>query len=297
MQFPLPAIVVWIVVSAALFGLVKLVFAFFGWLLEPEDRVFRKHLDALWDELHKRTLYQSVNRTLIVIHYRLLSLFETDRASKVFFWCSFAVSYLISLIALGFFGASEKGTFIGTIASISPVGHFGLLFLAMVLAFLAKVSLQTTTALLWHITSGSKLSVIILHALLQIALILIAFVITMAQFHFIAEPWLYEPGNWPGSVVWAILARIPELLHALPFRPLKYFLFVGILTLNCAFPTLAYLAALGLMCLIWPRWEWLVVRRVIYLLTTNKSPVLKQLGDFFGGLAAALTFMAQLIKH
>jgi hypothetical protein len=119
----------------------------------------------------------------------------------------------------------------------------------------------------------------------------------MAQFHFIAEPWLYEPGNWLGSVVWAILARIPELLHALPFRPLKYFLFVGILTLNCAFPTLAYLAVLGLMCLIWPRWVWLVVRRVIYLLTTNKSPVLKQLGDFFGRLAAALTFIAQLIKH
>lgn len=55
-----------------------------------------------------------------------------------------------------------------------------------------------------------------LHAFLQIAIILFAFVIAMAQMHFNLNPWLYHPGPCPGSVLWVTFARIPELLSMLP---------------------------------------------------------------------------------
>jgi hypothetical protein len=192
----------------------------------------------------------------------------------------------------------ERGgrqTFMATIGSIPFEGHLGLLLLALVLAFLARGSLQTTIAFLRHITGGSKLSIIVLHAFLQVAVILIGFVLAMAEFHVIAEPWMYHPGLWPGSMIWATLARIPELLNDLPSRSHDYFLFVGSLTMTCVFPTLAYLTVLAVMCLIWPRLSWLIVRRLVFNITSNKPPVLDQLGYFCGGVAAAIPLVAGLI--
>jgi hypothetical protein len=186
------------ITAASLFGLVKVLFVFCGWLLEPEDRILKKNLDSIWDLLHKLTLYEAAIHTLSKIYTRLESTFQMRRASVTFFWCCIAGSYLVTFITIVLVSA-QKETFVDAIRSITPQGYFGILVLTLSFAFLARASLWTTIAFLRHIITGSTLSILILHAFFQVAIVLSTFVLAMAVFHFVLEPWLYNPPLWPGG--------------------------------------------------------------------------------------------------
>jgi hypothetical protein len=284
-----------VLIAGALFGLTKAAFGFLGWLLEPEDRVFKKHLDALWDRLHEGSLHSGAIRVLAIIHDRLQSKFDDDSVKRGFFWCCFVINYVASIFALGVLLPEKTGLF-AWIASFTWREYFALSLLAIVLAFLSRGSLELTIRFLRHVVTHSNLKIIIGHIVLQIAVTFVVFAVAMAYFNFIIAPGEYHVSKWPGGTTLGVLSRIPELLTELPLRPTNYFVFLGILTLTCAFPTAVYLAVLAATCLIWPRWIWLLVRRVVFLIASNKTPVLNQLGNFCGGIAAAIALIAGLLK-
>jgi hypothetical protein len=282
--------------AVAVFGAVKILFTFFAWLFQPEDPLFRRHLDTLWDKLHSASLHDAAIEVLGTIHARLDAVFSHEGSYEKFSAVCLVVNYICCVLWVGHI--STTYFHVGFIRSVIELGfgsHLGLFLLALSLAILDAGSLYLTIALLGHIAAKSQFSTVLLHIVAEIAVIIAVFLVAMAVFHFIIDP-RRPVGPGLGFILWAILSRIPELLQNLPSRPLQYFYVLGTLTAIAAFPTLTYAVALFGLVLIWPAWMWRCIRRIIYLVTTDKAPVMKQLGDFCGYISALATFIAKAVS-
>lgn len=280
--------------AGAVLGTIKLVFSFFGWLLESEDHVLRRHLDGVWDRLHSTSLHEAVLDLLNKVHSRLSSVFEDKKSYKIFFVACLFVNYVCSVLALAFIGSLGQFGFIESIRYINVLGHIGLLFLSSILSLIDCASLGFTLQLLRRVDSRTSVSQILMHSVLQWGLIACSFVLAMACLHFVTEPRRYVvEHDFPGAYVWVVLRRIPELVAAIPGRPFEYLLLLSIITATAAAATLVYILLVVGLLVMWPRWSWYLIRRSIFVLTTDKSPVLTQIGSFLGGIGAIVTFIVK----
>src|SRR5262245_2083186 len=278
MRQPLPVILLGLALASGIFGIVKIAFAFFAWLLQPEDPIFRRHLDTLWDKLHLVSLHDAAIGVLRTIYSRLDGVFSEDRAYTKFVFVCLVINYLCSLLGLGFISANylfHQG-FVRSITELTFGVHFGLLVLALWLALLDAGSLYLTIVFLRRISTRARFSTVLLHIVGELAVLVAVFLIAMAAFHFVLDPGTYGRVRiFPLPITWAVLSKIPELVRDLPSRPPHYFYTIGTLTVFAAFPTLTYCFALLGLVFVWPKWMWRFIRRVIFLITTDKAPVMK----------------------
>ena len=277
-------------------GLVKILFSFASWMLALHDKVFRTHLDELWDNLHAMTLHESVALVLQAIGVRLRATLERENAQTSLFFAFLIFNYVACILSLVVLGTSHGYGIITSLKYINFGGYVGLLGLSITLSFIDILSMRVTAAFLVRVGSRNGRVHTIANFALSICVIAFAAMTAMLVFHFVTEPRYYYPlPLWPGGAVWSIISRAPSLLDALPQRPTWYFLLIGFFATAASLPTIIYIFSLGLLLTVRPDPIWRGVRRIIFLLTTEKRPILEQIGSLVGGAAAIATLIAKVL--
>ena len=304
--------------AIAAFTLAKLAFSFLGWYSQAgEDKIYRKHLDSLFDRLHELTLFELAHGLLVRLVRRVRETFGSGWKAIGVFLLVCLVLNAISLVVCDFIlvviaGAPEVFTDPEYYWGDNNLTPFMILFGAILIGLILcdLVSSVTTWLLLIHVIKVNSIGRIAIHFVVDILVVSVAFFFSWLLFmgsnphmiiavagHMEWENRGFPPLSFVSEAMPYIIRMISESLSFASYEnsELRY-LFIGlILTLTSALPTVCYLFITSalLMAYLLPH---RILIKAIYLVTTDSKPVLSQLGNAVGGLAAVLAVVLAVLK-
>jgi hypothetical protein len=294
-----------LVTAVFAFILVKYAFAFLGWLTEERsDKVYRRHLDNLYDSLDKSSMYDLA----FLIAARIRSRFRLAKP-KIFVFAAlfliffvFVTNYVALLVSLSImakgnpnFAFSQRSIpeiawslfrELGFTGSQQMTWLLGGTSLTSVLAlFLSRKSLLTTR----RSYTASQLALVITK---QAGVLLVAAALTVG-FLFLSVV-LYDKSSNTETQQY-LYTQTVRMLY-LGEQPIAFVVLIN--TLSSSFPSalflLLYLFLVALKLL--PDFVRKVLVRVVFLITTDSKPVFGQIGSSFGALAALTTALITFLR-
>lgn len=262
-------------VTVGSFTVVKSFFALLGWYSrDHKDLLYRKKLDRLWEKLDSSTPYQfshnffellvkRIENTVLKRKWRLLLFFFT--LNLILFW----------VVAFPVDNSNLSGKYIGTHAfnPSEPTLYLGSSAFALVSMGLDYLSLLVTIWLLKQAKSSKSISGIMRHIVTDILIALFASFIIVLMASII-------DGSVPGA------------------DEQKLLVFGLILGATSTLPSVAYLLILVVLLVLRsiPKGLRKIIQQIIFRLTTDKSPVMSQLGNIFGALVGIFGGILTVLK-
>ena len=299
----------WSVVATAVFvfGLVKWVFGALSWLFPESDEITRIGLDNAVDTLDRKSLFE-IGRGLL--RKLLLPVLHLIREKKNIVYLSLGLILLNTVTFLVCAGlmisthfASIQGGVAATWSSVvgAGIGNFTAmsLLVALLAGFFDLASLAITVFLLLRAVRATTGWTLTKHLILDILVAIVACLwaygilsLTVSTFYNDMLPQVIEWSR--GNPDRFLLPTLSETLNA---NPRVWFVVIG-LGLSACFPTLIYLIVVipFLLLRVLPNSLKHGIAKVIYLLTTDKKPVLVQLSNFFSSTGALLAAFIAWIK-
>lgn len=297
--------------SAFAFACTKLFFGLLGWYSQIEqDQLYRKHLDEIWDNLYSQTSAQIVHgllSKLVMEGNRLWKGFHHPLIGFLFISASAnLLSYVIGASAFELGIAGELVTLralLGLPARTQlSFGHswaIAMLLSAMLVLF-DCLSLFVTWKLLKRAVQSESLFVTAMHLIADFVVTYLAVVWSFASYFLVLAMIRVDVFSLTEIGIGLSRALISPLAFILGPRGFgaPAFVLLASLGFTAALPTILYslIGATLLAMHAAPRWIRTVLLRVIFLVSTDRTPVLAQLGSFFGGLAALFAGLAAMLR-
>lgn len=293
-----------VVMVAAAFLLVKAAFEFLVWVgAEDKDAIYRRHLDSLFDALDEHSLYELARQLAEKVVSRL-GLADGSALSGLGV-IAFAAALMINYVSLLFsFAEMARHNVNFVLADVTLPRAAWLLFRELGFTGSQQMAWMSACNTLWALAAffmsrRSLLTVIraegtgsLLGSLArQAGIFVLAFFAMFASLF--ASVWFYD---WGGNT------ETQQYLYTQSVRMLYGFdkNLVSLLLLNAVvscIPSAIYFVLLFSLTLARaaPNWVRTAIRHVVFRLTTDSQPVLKQLATIFGICAALLTAARTLI--
>jgi hypothetical protein len=304
------------------FALIKCAFVFIVWYTRDEDPLFRRKLDTLWDALQERTTFQIIQLSLRQV-VESLQVFTTSRKGIIIFTLAFLLTNLIAIaVAAPIWRCSIIKGFSPTDSCYSSIAQWTYDFWGDWRSDLFSTCLASMIGLLLFISLASLLASQRLiglaasagHAISLIVLLVSATaVIAIASY---ASWWVYVALNqyiiWQGEAVPCIgvlsfnLAdtvsekftlmseRVDRYVQNISNEDNKFGVYwVGVwLGAVSAFPlVITFLASsVLLMVRVMPKVANDFFVKCLYLISTDKAPVLSYVGTIVGVIVAVFYF-------
>lgn len=294
------------------FALLKALFSFLAWLFPEADRYYRANLDAFFELLDESSLFEIGHRTLVRLNDSIRALFKRFYlACGVFCAVSFIINtsifVLVSMDVINAYFFFDDWSFEDLLMSIERAGWTK--FVAMILlvgllgALFDLFSLGITLSLLNRASRSRALLTLNAHLLLDIAVAIVACFWAYGILSLVIEVFYDE--LWQNVAAYATSATNPVKQAEDVARYLQPTLAATLdvvsglwsviiwLGISTALPTIVYLIVLLpiLVTRAAPNAVQRGVSRIVYLVTTDSQPVLKQVAVFSsntGGLIAAV---------
>ena len=294
-----------LVITATVFAIVKALFGFLNWLLIDSDKIYRKHLDYIWSSLYENSFHNLIFISCQNTIYRLKLL--RNKFPFLILLIPFFLTILNYIIIIISFAAIAKSSpnfdFNENDSTIEvawqlfrEIGIFKsqqliiLLIGTSAFSFLT-ISLSKKTILL--IPLVSRMSQLILIICRQIAIIFLGG-LTFVIFTFLSF-YLYN---------WRLNTETQQYLYS-QFYHISYnfqnsLLFISILTINAiayALPSFLFLFLFLILLILKliPNFLKKLILKFIFRLTTDKNPILDQLGNLLGGLGGIIAAILKII--
>ena len=287
-------------VAVLAFVVCKFFFGLLGWYSRNgSDDLYRQRLDTIWDRLHTDTLFDLAHRSLRRLVIRTRETLKTRRRALLRLAAMFFIINAISIVValdvailylqrkidhpgsgiLNAFNAETplSGVICLTIAALG-VG-FDLVSALISWFFLKKAAATNRlSSTIFHISADAVVAIVAMiwssfTLISTVALMSGATLLETLDFLLITAGHLssfMDDGWFAISIVMAASAAIPTLVH-----------------LSVSLVVLAAYAT--------PRSLQLILRRSIFLVTTDEKPILGQLGTVAGAIAASLAALAGAI--
>lgn len=302
--------------AAAVFGVIKISFLFFDWVLSDDGDIFvRKQLDVLWEKLDKYSLKEILHLSLTRLVLRVREAYRKTKHPVIkLFVITFTINFLSVLLAMFLESVYLEGNsyFEGYESVILKFGDdryfiYACIVLPLLGMILDCVSLFITWVLLRNAAAASSLIVAINHLIIDVTLALVAVCWMAFCLFLVSEISVFI--NVPAVPPEVGLRGIQEVLVSswdsvisefVPFffsaDAWSFTVTILVVSISAAFPTFAYsvLLAVCILVHVTPRWLHRFITRCIYLITTEDTPVLKRLGTAFGGAAALAVAITKL---
>lgn len=293
-----------VLLAVAIFVIIKMIFRFYAWLFPHLDRIHREHLKSMTNELAKKSLFclgqlvlirilEPVNRAFFrpARGYLLIGIVSLILNMVVFTAASTAV------ITTHFWSVSEglRATFdsirsegwtifFGGNVLVGALGVlFDLLSLAVTLALLRRASVVTTgRALIGHMS----IDLLVAAVSCMWAYVILAF--TIGAFY---EQILPHVVRFSGGYPEDYLSR--TLWETLRVNPAMWYVVIG-LGVSAALPTAIYLVVLLPVVILRfiPRRLQDFLNKILYRLTTDTTPIFKNLSTFTSSVGAVVGLVA-----
>jgi hypothetical protein len=272
----------------------KVFFSFLAWFASTEnDRLIRKKLDSIWDRLQGINLFDLMHRVLQRLVERTRATFPGKKRAVLF----------LTLTILGLNFLAWMGTnimfFRGPHVSMSPEfeSTMDLIlfrwvdltagFKYTVATFpVTAISAWVTWALIVRAAESRSLTLLIVHLLIDVVLAIAALYATR-----VVNLVLIAPYSLADSMPMA-LNQILGMFEQNDYGRRAFFV---PLALAASAPTIAYmsLSIAAVIAFLTPKAFQHMLRRVLYLVSTDNRPVLDQVGNVAG---AAGVFLVALIS-
>jgi len=283
-------------IAIYIFFLCKLAFGILGWYSsDGKDALYRKDLDRAWDRLHDETIYDILNTFLNRLVNRIQALRQRKYSVEILLLLVFSINLITLLVAieLQFYYPLED------IASIEPpslaaghlvinyddydyklgdalrlvlgsVSRFG--FLLFFTLCLDLISVLVTWSLLKRAARSKYLLTIFLHLFIDIIFVLLALIMGLVVVIVI--------------VPFGIMMLLPDVN-----------IFISIFIISTVLPSILYffIGFIMITAFLIPDRLKHIIQRTIYLITTDKKPVLSQLGNIAGGISGLLAGLLKVI--
>ena len=293
-------------IAGSVFVIFKIAFGFLAWLFPESDTTYRSQLDALFDLLDSYTLFELGHSFLQRIVSRIQSLLENKKTvfaiiiiGSLLFNAIVALAGIATVSAYNAYSfgpwVDNYSDFWGAFLNMPILKSFGTIFIVGVLGTIFDfISVLITLVLIRMASRAKSIASLLFHIGIDILVTAISLIWAYFAFTIILD-WAYQdilkvivdfemdPADFIHQTMAGTLAAVPEL----------WYVIIGF-GLSTALPTLGYLSVLlGLLILrIIPSDLQKFFKKIVFLITTDRKPVLKQLANFFsssaGFLAAAL---------
>jgi len=287
---PIESIVVYLLF---LFLILTVIFSFFSWWVFPEsDRIYRNNLDALFDKMTERSLFE-IGRSILRRLLDPIQRFFTHRVRGYLIVGGFSLVLNAVVVSVGTTAVIATHFSIGsegvdaTISSIRNAGWVRFLGMNVLIGLLGSIfdilSLVITLMLLTRASSAETGVALIAHLCVDFLIATIACMwaygiidLTLRQYYTQILPHVYVfshgfPQLYVGETLWLTLK----------VNPAVWYVVIG-LGISAALPTIIYLLALlpVLVLRIIPGFIKTFLVGVVFRITVDEKPVLKQLSTF-----------------
>lgn len=294
------------------FAIMRTLFAFLAWLFPEADAGHRRQLDHMFDALDRHSLFDLGQITLVRLMKPINRFFSRSPRSYVivgaFSFLQNAIVFTVvsTLVIASHFWMLSWGIQ-ATVESVEKAGLLNFSAMNILVAILGTAfdlfSLRVTILLINWATSARTGSLLSAHLAFDLIVAAVscmwAYVmldITLRTFYPQIVPYVSDyAGGSPGAYM------APTLWETLQVNPEVWYIVVG-LGVSAALPTIIYLLALfpvvSLRAI--PKRVQAVLGRIVFLLTTDDAPVLKQLAAFTsnaGALVAATVAWIEFTPH
>jgi hypothetical protein len=295
----------YLIIATAAFVVGKHGFQFLAWLaLTDSDAVYRRHLDTFWDVLHKSTLFDLALILSARISKRLkLNKFQRwDSIWLIVFLIAITANYLALVISFGAM-IRDNSAFVFEGKSIPYTiwnmyrfpGFWSSQQFRWMLIFNTLLSITAfafSTKLLSRIKSTISFTQLFTKLIAQLVILLIA----MAGCYISIYSGVYFYDWHSNTETQQYLLTQTERMLAAPDPLFIFILFL--LSSVSILPSVLFLLLLKVLLLIKlvPSVVQRFLSHVIFRITTDKEPVIGQLGSLLGGLAAICTAIIIAMK-
>ena len=319
-----------LIIAGASFAIVKLVFRFLGWFTKDDlpkvsvESHLREKCNEAWDVLHENTILELTKRILCRLVSRISDWFGRREKAKSLITVLLVVC-LVNFLSLGLacyamyaLDTVDKINLIGLVAiSFSDLSEEEIekLKLSDFLARYLSTLMLLMSSLLVATLLADVLSAAITWILLKraarsksgralIGLVLVDFLVLLSIFAWVTSftrgtADYFILGNshlFSTSYGEHLLGRLVDLPNELFVRDLIPYL---LMTLSSSIPTIAYLSIIipaGIIHFA-PEASKDILITLVLRIGGGKKPVLAHLGDFCGGLAAAIAAAVLIAKQ
>lgn len=265
-----------------------MLFAFLGWYSrDGEDPLLRRHLDAVWDRLHELPPWELLVRAIRRLVRKLGALQQSAAAHLIvwlgsWWWAALGLAWS-GWAARAFFGNPERFEFV---SFWHPRAHIDWWWFTLVASY-SLVSWWVTLRLLRATAERPTKLRALAHLVLDLSVAIQGMAWSMVAVGLVV-----------GLEGWGLSAqalRMVAVFLYLPFMPGAFQAAVSLVGTSA--PAVAPSIAYGVLLLILiaahyaPRPIRSGALRVVYLVSTDKRPILAQLGTFFGTIGALLTLL------
>lgn len=293
-----------VLIAGGCFGVVKLLFAFLGWYSRDySDRLYRAQLDKLFDELHQMRLHEVFIAALSKLLTRLS---ETFRSPGWALFVAAVTAVALSSIAVNLALALllwDDPDFIWNDWSFGRVllRVAGLVWdrmppVAVYAVLVSSVIGTAMAALTWLLARRMQDAKSVMGLLMHVAVSISAtFLAICLMYGALVAGMVLPDYRWHGEFSQHLAFYAALTLDRRPGIFLSMASFFGFVA---ALPTVIYGLVCGLAMFLRALPD--VVRRqvvrILYLVSTDKEPVLASAGNFFGAMAALCGAVVTIYK-
>ncbi|MEM8875645.1 MAG: hypothetical protein AAGD32_15470 [Planctomycetota bacterium] len=277
--------------GVCVFAICKILFMFAGWYTEDkEDRLYRSKLADIWKRLHSLSLYE-------LWHAYFARLVRKTRNARLFSFRNIIIAFLFFVIlnytsfltANAIAVVAEDGeSFFGKtyrmLAAGSARDYVGILCISLIVAAYDMCSLAITWALVKAAGRALTIAAILRDIAVDCVLVFCGGFICLTATIMVAAP----------QVMSDYFNFLRVYVQAEPMLVLSLFVVVG---LTSAIPSALYLILLITVTVMrfMPERIEHIVRRLIGRVTSDKQPILRQLGNVLGAIGCVATAILEIL--
>lgn len=285
------------VIGGLVFAVFKLLFGFLGWFSrDVKDKLYQDRLETVWLQLQEYSLADIVHIGLDRLVNRVRETFSSKRNALVWFVLfSLVINFFSCLIAWTIMGVYlDAGRTFKVILDVVKMFIFllplKLCFITIATTLLGSIFDLISILITWYFIKSAARVRSIIRTLRHLAID--SFIAVMASLWAFVCLMLWNILS--EGIDFSDLLNIPKASFLIIVNKMAGGIFIIVTGISAAFPTIAYIF-IGLVSLaahFTPKPVHRFISRIIYLVTTDKKPVLSQLGTVFGALVGLMSAIA-----
>lgn len=299
-------IVLYLVLAALCFYIVRAAFRFHSWLYPESDQIYRRHLDQMIDRLDQESIFEIGKGTLIRFVEKFKCL-PVKAFILAFLLVSFSVNVIVYMVSISVVTATHFPDFgsgiEAVLASIRSANISNLFFMNLFVGSLGTCFDVFSLWITFNLIARASISTTVRKLLTHLGIDLIVAGISVLWAYFVLSFTLrFFYANFLTLVeeyapYWADVYIGPTIQQTLDTNPDLWYVVWG-LGISTAIPTIVYFVTLIplLAFRLIPRRAQDLTGLILYRLTTDERPVLRQLEGFTEITAAIIAGLVGVIQ-
>ncbi len=302
-----------LIYTASVFVITKVVFSILGWYSTLDgDKLYRRHLDKIWTNIQSMTIFELTHKSIVRAKERVRLYFKNWRKAIWFFTKLFfimnIIMFFLGIVFVIHLNPDTSWELAFYLTLLDPLRIIGIVIFALVSTSIDVVSIFIAWLLLSKLSEQSTVFALVFHFFIDLVVSIVMSVVSLFLSTFVLAIFLggldpdftaFEGGKqaigaFQSFTVEGFIVTFDkfgiELIKALG----GFFFFFSA---SSCFPILIYFFLLILLIIlrIIPMRLKGIIEKTIFLITTDDKPVLKQLGNIIGGIAALLAALAKTL--